>query len=196
MPLDLTDNPVVSHRPHPHRIGPIPVRCCCNSPRWTVVATWPLAERWAHANLSGQGITCYLPLLATRRTDRRGDLVDALIPLFAGYLFVQHEPAESWTPIRTTPGVRAMLRNGTQLQYAQEADIRLLQAGEVMRATTTQPDAAMAPGAAVEVLRGPFARHCGQLVAAHRDRAVVTLMLFGRLQDVHVAVADLAPAGE
>jgi transcription antitermination factor NusG len=119
------------------------------------------------------------------------------VPLFAGYLFVQHDPRESWTPIRTTPGVRAMLRNGHQLQYASEASVSVLQAGEDARRTTpTSPVAQLAPGASVAVLDGPFRGRQGAIVAISHDRAVVSVMVFGRLQDVHMPVASLVPTGE
>jgi hypothetical protein len=42
------------------------------------------------------------------------------------------------------------------------------------------------------MLRG----HRGVLVSTHAERAVVSLLLFGALQAVHVAAHDLTPAAD
>jgi transcription antitermination factor NusG len=48
----------------------------------------------------------------------------------------------------------------------------------------------------VSVTAGPFRGHAGQVVGVNGDRAVVALLVFGRLQNLHFAVDDLVSAGE
>jgi transcriptional antiterminator RfaH len=196
MPLDLAAATAVSHRPHPHRIGPIPVRCGGYS-RWFVLCARPASEAWADANVTEAGYVSFLPTIAVTRT-QRGQRVTRTTPLFVGYLFVALDLAiDPWIPVTHLPGVRGFLHDGTLKPVPCPAGaVEALQAGEERRRSPTPPSALLRPLDAVSVAHGPFRRHTGQIVGINRDRAVVTLMLFGRLQDVHVAVADLVSAGE
>jgi transcription antitermination factor NusG len=168
-------------------------RCRCNGPRWTVVTVWPQADRYAAANLRRQGYVAFLPLTTVLRRDR---VVPTLrhrveVPLFSGYLFIQHDPRDSWTPIRTTPGVRSMLRNGNQLQYARAGAVEAVQAAAALAASTTQDAASWAPGAAVALANGAFAGHPAVVLRIRHDTAHLSVMLFGGLREVRAPVAWL-----
>jgi transcription antitermination factor NusG len=89
-----------------------------------------------------------------------------------------------------------MLRNGHQLQYASEASVSLLQAGEASRRTFTPPSASLRRHDACQVSDGPWKGHPATVVAISGNRAVVSVMVFGRLQDVHMPLDSLAPAQE
>jgi transcription antitermination factor NusG len=113
------------------------------------------------------------------------------VPLFSGYLFVQHDPRDSWTPIRTTPGVRSMLRNGNQLQYARAGAVEAVQAAAALAASTPQDTTQWAPGAAVALSSGAFAGHPAVVLRVQRQTAHVSVMLFGGLREVQAPVAWL-----
>jgi transcription antitermination factor NusG len=188
--LDASHNLELS----PAQPEPIRAPCRCNGARWTVVTVWPQADRYAASNLRRQGYVAFLPLTTVMRRDR---VVSTLrhrveVPLFSGYLFVQHDPRDSWTPIRTTPGVRSMLRNGNQLQYASAGAVEAVQAASALAASTTQDDASWAPGAAVALSSGAFAGHPAVVLRVHHDTAHLSVMLFGALRQVQAPVAWLA----
>jgi transcription antitermination factor NusG len=169
--------------------------CGCNStPRWTVVTVWPQAERYATSNLQRQGHVAYLPLYPTRLRHRLPHTLQRTIfrPMFPGYLFVQHDPAVSWTPIRITPGVRSMLRNGNQLQYANAGDLEAVRAAEEAgRITPTSHPHQWAPGAPVALLAGALRGHPAVVLATHGDHATVAVLLFGALRQVSAPIAWL-----
>jgi transcription antitermination factor NusG len=173
--------------------APSPAPCCCNGARWTVVTVWPQADRYAASNLRRQGYVAFLPLTTVTRRDRALPTLRhrVEVPLFSGYLFVQHDPRDSWTPIRTTPGVRSMLRNGNQLQYARAGAVEAVQAAAALAASTTQDDAQWAPGAAVALSAGPFASHPAVVLRVARETAHLSVMLFGALRQVSAPVAWL-----
>jgi transcription antitermination factor NusG len=203
MPLDLTDNPVVSHRPQGCAGTTLRPRQPCwrhGGTRWFVVRCIPRLEPVAVAGIAEQNFPTFLPLVATTRWNRHAhrQRVTVLEPLFKTYGFAAFDrDQDPWPVIQRTRGVLSLILDGMKPAPVQEGAVEALQAGEALRRCHPTGDAAtLAPGSAVAVRCGPFSGHRGQLVAAHRDRAVVTLLLFGRLQDVHVAVADLVSAGE
>ena len=166
----------------------------CHCVRWTCVQTHSQAERWAESNLRRQGYPTYLPLLAVSRPDRvvRSMRHAVLVPLFSGYVFVQHDPETSWGPLRDTPGVRGVLRCGNRIQYARAGAVEALQAGEVVRRCRgSGHGAAWRPGAAAGLARGVFAGHRAVIVAVREETAVVAVLMFGELRDVTVPLDAL-----
>src|SRR5215469_15860295 len=77
--------------------------------RWAVLVTYPQAEEWAQANLALRGYKPYLPLYAVRVRHPRLRWLGQILhrPLFPGYIFCPHNPADPWRPIRYCPGIRA-----------------------------------------------------------------------------------------
>jgi transcription antitermination factor NusG len=173
--------------------APSPAPCGCNGARWTVVTVWPQADRYAASNLRRQGFVAFLPLTTVMRRDR---VLPTLrhrveVPLFSGYLFVQHDPRDSWTPIRTTPGVRSMLRNGNQLQYARAGAVEAVQAAAALAASTDQDDAQWAPGAPCALGNGSLRGHPAVVLRVSRETAHLSVMIFGGLRQVQAPVAWL-----
>jgi transcription antitermination factor NusG len=201
MPLDLTDNPVVAIRPQ----GCAGTTLRPRQPRgsrgiqWFVVRCLHRQEPAAVTHIAEQGFRAYCPLVATTRWNRHAhrERLTVLVPLFPSYAFTAFDrDADPWAPIKHTPGVLGIITTDTQPVPCPVGAVEALQAGEERRRSPTPPSALLRALDAVSVAAGPFRGHTGQIVGINRDRAVVTLMLFGRLQDVHVAVADLAPAGK
>lgn len=180
-PVTADLQPQVAPGRHDH------TRCYCNG-GWCVARTHPQAERWADANLRRSGYPTYLPLVAVQRRDRaiRALLHTIHVPLFPGYVFVAHDPRTSWRPIYETPGIRSMVRNGSQLQYARPGAVEALQAAEALRAWPLLPGAAWRPGAACRLRAGPFAGQEAVVAAVRADRITISVMCLGALRSVVV----------
>lgn len=193
--LDLTrpaSHPVVEREAPQHH------PCHCIRQGWIVATTHSQAERWATENLQRRGYRAYLPLVAIRRRDRVTPSLRRVVhvPLFTGYLFVHHDSRNSWRPIYETPGVRGVIRNGSQIQYAPEAAVSALQADEARRAAPLPPSLFLASGTPVAVSGGPLRGHHAIVVASTDHTAIIQLIMFGELRDVAVDVDCLTARDE
>ena len=185
-------------RPQPTRLDAAqprrePAGCYCNSPGWAVAHTRSQAELWAASNLRQRGYQTYLPLCAIRIRDRVIPTMTRIVsrPLFAGYLFVRHDPRDSWRPIYETPGIASVLKNGSQLQYARDADIRALQAGDDARATPPHPGASWAPGMPCRAATSPLRDLDAVVTQVHGTNATIGLIMLGQMRQLTVPVACL-----
>ena len=166
-------------------------RMPCHSIRWACIYTHPQAEHWANSNLQRSGYTTYLPLYATRVRDRaiRSLWHTVERPLFQRYLFLRFDhTSTSWSPIRATPGVAHLVRNGTDPAYASDAAISTLQAHDHVRRTLTPREPLWRPGAACRLSDGAFQGHDAVVTAVHHDRALVALLMLGHLREVQVSL--------
>jgi transcription antitermination factor NusG len=170
----------------------------CRGIRWAVVHTHPQAERWAAQNLSRSGYVTYLPMLTVIRHDRvtRTMTRRVQIPMFSRYLFVQHDQDDLWRPIRETPGVKAVLTNGSRLQYANAGQISALRAAEAQAASSTQDSGWKAPGTLVALRWGCFQGHRAVITAIRDDIADIAMIMFGQLRNLSIHLDCLVPAGE
>ena len=168
------------------------LRCYSIRARWACVYTHPQAEFWANANLRRSGYRTYLPTCAVQRRDRVTPTLrhTVTVPLFARYLFLQfNHHAESWSPVRATPGVADLIRSGPDLHYASDEAVDALEAGEALRRTTPSGHPAeWHTGAAVAVASGAFAGHPAVIVAVERETARIAMLVFGELRTVMVDV--------
>lgn len=169
--------------------------CYCNSPRtgWIVATTHPQAEPWAETNLQHRGYRTYLPLVLRPRRDRSLPTLvhHVLAPLWSGYIFVHHDTRDSWRPIYETPGVRSVLRNRDQIQFAPDAAIEALREGEAARSIPTTPDSLYRPGAPCEAVLGGGSRVEAVVAAVNGQKATVLALMFGELREVTVELANL-----
>jgi transcription antitermination factor NusG len=158
------------------------------------VRTHSQAERWAHANLTQLGYRAYLPMAKVRRQDRvvKSLWHDVAVPMFSGYLFVQHDPATSWGPIRDAPGVRNVIRCGSQIQYARAGAVEALQAVEALGAAALPLRRKWAPGVPCRLVAGAFEGHEGVVLQVGREMVLISLLVFGALREVLVQADSLA----
>jgi transcription antitermination factor NusG len=174
--------------------------CYGNSPRigWIVACTHPQAERWANANLIRSGYRTYLPLVLRPRPDRAlSTLVRHVrVPLFAGYILVRYDSRDPRRPIRETPGVRDLIRCGSQIQWAPEAAVEAVRAAEATAAVQLPLSLKWAPGAPVAVSRGALAGWPAVITQVGHDMATVAIMMLGHLREVAVQLDALSPRGE
>ena len=162
-----------------HALASAPMPSGC---RWFVVATYPKAERRAHASLHRKGYQAYLPEITVRRRDgwHTG-------PLFPGYLFLQLEPQRPWYPIRYAPGVFHLLTLEGKPQPVARGAVEALQAATAQR-LLQEPEMPWRPGAACELRQGPFQGQPAVILSVGTDMALVSMLMFGQLREVAVDV--------
>ena len=155
---------------------------------WIVVQTHPQAEHWANTNLQRRGYRTYLPLLAVQRRDQAPHHARRIthIPLFTGYLFVQLNDANPWTPVRYAPGVTALLMMGGKPDRLRDGLIEALQAGDESRRSVAPPTAVWAPGTPCRLARGPFEGHDAVVleVASTGKLVLVAVPMFGAIRSI------------
>ena len=158
---------------------------------WSVVRTHAHRESLAASALGEQGFAVVCPrMLRTVRRSRR--LVDRLVPLFPGYVFVALDGGpQAWRPINSTRGVRALLsaaggRPSTlPAGFVEEVLARSSADGVVA------PPANLAPGQRVRVRSGAFAELVGQVVALD-EAGRVGLLLSLMSREVRVTLPAAA----
>jgi transcription antitermination factor NusG len=162
---------------------PVPLRWCC-------IRTWPQAERWAAKNLTHIGYQVFLPMVIARRRDRvvRSMRHTVEVPLFATYLFVRHSPASSWGPIRDAPGVKQLVKAGTQLLYTPDTAVESLRGtlrGVEQFAAVFPPGKPLwRPGTPCSPAAGAFAGHPAVILQVGVENALISLLVFGCLREV------------
>ena len=194
MPLDATMPECVATPDS--RNDPACIRV--QQPRWAVLATYPQSEAWAESNLRQRGYTPFLPRYTARIRDRTTPTLTRIVsrPLFAGYIFCQHDPRDPWRPIRYCPGIRANLIGGLGIQYARAGDISVLEASEALRRSVTPPGTSWAPGMACSPATGAFALHQAVVIEVERNTARIALLIFGQLREVTVDLSNLRSRDE
>lgn len=130
---------------------------------WYLVHTKSRQEDTAITNLERQNYRCYMPMIHLEKI-RRGKSVVVEEPMFPSYVFVQLENSgsdngsgkgQSWTPIRSTLGVRDLVRFGGQSPKVDPDLIAALLEREQLQQTT--PQALFSVGDKVIVTEGAFA---------------------------------------
>jgi transcriptional antiterminator RfaH len=126
---------------------------------WYVAQTRPQQERVAEDNLRHQGYACYLPRITLQKR-RRGHWQAVTEALFPGYLFVQLDlGSDNIAPLRSTRGMRGLVRFGQQHLPVPTAVIAYLQAREEKQQDPihgNKPPLPFRPGDELTILEGPF----------------------------------------
>lgn len=124
---------------------------------WYLVHTKARQEDTAITNLQRQNFRCYMPMLYVERV-RRGKPVVVAEPMFPSYVFVQLDTSgqgQSWSPIRSTLGVRELVKFGGHPPKVDAELINALHAREQLQ--QSNPQALFAAGDKVVITDGPFA---------------------------------------
>lgn len=188
--LDNTAETALSRPQHDSEaVRPLP----CYSipaPRWACVYTHPQAERWANDNLIRSGYQTYLPLYLVSRPDRATPTIlhRVLVPLWSRYLFIRFDHlAESWTPIRDTPGVSDLVRCGSDVHYAGAGTVEALQATEDARRSPLPETGSWAPGTPCSLGKGYVMGGLPAVVLeSNRNRVRIGIMFLGDIRIVSV----------
>jgi transcription antitermination factor NusG len=136
---------------------------------WAVAVTWPRYERRVARALARQKFAYYLPKYKTRHKR-----VALLFPrhIFAG-------PVEQWPALRSTYGVRKLLRQGNeQLATVPDAAVAALRAREDANGFIKLPrPARLRVGQRVRIALGPFTGLYGIYRGGRRNHDLVELQL-------------------
>ncbi len=126
---------------------------------WYLVHTKGRQEDTAITNLQRQNFRCYMPMLYVEKV-RRGKPAVIAEPMFPSYVFVQLDTSDnikgqSWSPIRSTLGVRDLVKFGG---HPAKVDAHLIKAlHEREQLQQSNPQALFAAGDKVVITDGPFA---------------------------------------
>jgi transcription antitermination factor NusG len=175
--------PGAGRKPRPQPI-PIPV-VDPTQPRWSVIAYHGQSEISATAELARQGYEVYLALIAIRRRDPviTSQWHIVRVPLLPGYGFIRLARCDPRRPIIETRGVReVLLRPDGHPAVMRDADIDRLKADDADRLKLPlDRKPALATGALVSILDGPFTDHKATVVECDGVRTQVSMTLMGRL---------------
>jgi transcription antitermination factor NusG len=147
--------------------------------RWFAATTLPRQEMVAAENLRAQEFEFLLPRMrVTKRHARR--VVEAIDPVFPGYIFIQMDPAlTAWRRINGTRGISHLVMSGERPLPARKGVVETIisSIGPDGLIKFTDP---VQPGAKVRLVAGPFAEALGEVVSLDgRGRVKLMLGLFG-----------------
>lgn len=163
---------------------------------WYLVHTKARQEDTAITNLQRQNFRCYMPMLYVEKV-RRGKPVVVAEPMFPSYVFVQLDTSgqgQSWSPIRSTLGVRELVKFGG---HPPKVDAELINAlHEREQLQQTNPQALFAAGDKVVITDGPFAgiEAIYQTADAER-RSMILLSMLNKPVSMRIEPAQLRKCG-
>jgi len=142
---------------------------------WFLAQLKPNCANIAEKNLMRQGFKTFLPLEdETRR--RNGKFVNAMRPLFPGYIFVAlDEKRGLWRSVNSTHGVTRLVSFGKEptpvpLELVSQIMLRCDNNGKVL------PPEALKPGDPVALNSGPFADFAAEVEKIMPDQRVWVLI--------------------
>ena len=126
---------------------------------WHLVHTKARQEDTAITNLERQEFACYMPLMYVEKI-RRGKSVIVAEAMFPSYVFVQldiseNDKGQSWWPIRSTLGVRDLVKFGGRPAKVDADLVAALHEREQLQ--QSKPKALFEAGDQVLITGGPFA---------------------------------------
>lgn len=163
---------------------------------WYLVHTKARQEDTAITNLQRQNFRCYMPMLYLEKV-RRGKPVVVAEPMFPSYVFVQLDTSgqgQSWSPIRSTLGVRELVKFGG---HPPKVDAELITAlHEREQLQQSNPQALFAAGDKVVITDGPFAgiEAIYQTTDAER-RSMILLSMLNKPVAMRIEPAQLRKCG-
>lgn len=163
---------------------------------WYLVHTKARQEDTAITNLQRQNFRCYMPMLYVEKV-RRGKPVVAAEPMFPSYVFVQLDTSgqgQSWSPIRSTLGVRELVKFGG---HPPKVDAELINAlHEREQLQQSNPQALFAAGDKVVITDGPFAgiEAIYQTADAER-RSMILLSMLNKPVSMRIEPGQLRKCG-
>jgi transcriptional antiterminator RfaH len=139
--------------------------------------------------LSLAGFTVYLPRLREYRRSH-GRKIEVRPPLFPGYAFIAIEL--QWHAARWSPGVLALIMDGTGPARVADAIIDGIRARERGGLVELAPAPGLRPGDRVRVTAGPLAGLAGLYDGMRpRERVLVLLTVLGACRRVELGADDI-----
>lgn len=101
----------------------------CDVLQWYVIQTGPKQEERAAQNLSAWSVETFFPrLMARRRNNFTGNLINAVVPMFPRYIFARFDSGRSMHKINNTRGVHYIVSFGGHPAPVDDSIIALIQA--------------------------------------------------------------------
>ena len=163
---------------------------------WYLVHTKARQEDTAITNLQRQNFRCYMPMLHVEKV-RRGKPVVVAEPMFPSYVFVQLDTSgqgQSWSPIRSTLGVRELVKFGGHPPKVNAELVNALHEREQLQ--QSNPQALFAAGDKVVITDGPFAgiEAIYQTTDAER-RSMILLSMLNKPVSMRIEPGQLRKCG-
>lgn len=162
--------------------------------KWFVASTQPQKETLAQGQLQNQGFGAFVPRFRKQRRHARR-VVEVLMPVFPGYIFVQAEPGQyPWRSINSTRGVRHLIGAGSGTPKAVPPGVM---AAIFARCSSGLIDTLMPvlkPGMEVKFISTAFADRIATIEQLdERGRIHVLLEILGQPVSMQVAASALEP---
>ena len=160
---------------------------------WYLIYSKSRQENTASTQLKNQGYEVYLPLVATQR--RRGRRYrNILEPMFPRYLFIALDTdSDNWGPIRSTIGVKELVRFGSrpaQIPDSLVDQIRAHEAGGIQMKVTDQ----LKPGDEICIVGGPMAGYEAIFKdSTGGERVTLLLEIASHYASLELSVNDIKP---
>ena len=138
-------------------------------------------------NLARQGYQAYLPLMPLRRR-RGGRAIHGTGPMFPRYLFIHLGAGEDdWRPIRSTVGIRSLVRFGQSPARVPDALIETLKSREDEAGVQVLPPRDIAHGQKVRIANGLFEGYEGLFVAkTARERVILLIQVLEKRMKLEI----------
>jgi transcription elongation factor/antiterminator RfaH len=189
--------PMAEPKPQmPSLVSPPPDLSLPPQQAWYLVHTKARQEDTAITNLQRQNFRCYMPMLYVEKV-RRGKQVVLAEPMFPSYVFVQLDTSgqgQSWSPIRSTLGVRELVKFGGHPPKVDAELINTLHEREQLQ--QSNPQALFAAGDKVVITDGPFAgiEAIYQTTDAER-RSMILLSMLNKPVSMRIEPGQLRKCG-
>lgn len=159
---------------------------------WYLVQCKPREDQRALLNLRNQGFATFAPFCVVERRARHG-FVKRREPLFPGYAFVElNRIQHNWGALRSTRGVARLVQFGSNAAMVPDEVIEELR--HVDGAELSSSLHALAPGAPVRILEGPFADLEAVFQEVEGDARVrVLIELMHREVSIRLHAISIAP---
>ncbi|MBF0416780.1 MAG: transcription/translation regulatory transformer protein RfaH [Magnetococcales bacterium] len=154
----------------------------------------PNCEQIAKNNLSNQGYKCFLPKVKVSRT-RQNKRIQVLEPFFCCYLFISLDlKNDNIAPIRSTYGVRGLLRFGDYYPPVEDEFVEILLDMANSEGVISVPLPKFAPGQSVKITGGPLSGYDAIFLCKNnKERALLLVDMIGIKKYIHLSLDDLVP---
>jgi transcriptional antiterminator RfaH len=160
---------------------------------WFAANTHPHRETTACEHLRRQGFDTYCPVIR-RRVRHARKTIDALRPLFPGYVFLQPRRQQSLRPVASTLGIRALVCQGEVPCPVPRDLIEGLRAREV-DGVIMRGSEEFRPGQTVVMAGGPFDGVIAEVIAlGDKDRLLVLMNILNQAVKVSVGTLSIRAA--
>jgi transcriptional antiterminator RfaH len=134
---------------------------------WYLIKTKPRQEKKAVQNLCNQGYDTFCPMAKINKKN---------IVLFPGYLFIQLDTSQNWSPIKSTKGVSHFVKFGLNFARTQTKVIEFIKSNQVITEDKLIELNNFKAGDKVQIADGAFKNWIGIFKCYKSDERVILLL--------------------